>query len=186
MIQPTRTQVRATEYFDLPEYAQHELIQLIDGEVIVGMPPIPRHQDIVRELLVLLTLIARKIGGTVYSAPIEVMLDEVNVFEPDVLYIKPEGRCTVGDKRLTGPPDLVVEVLSPGTAKYDRQQKYQAYQRHGVTEYWIVDPIHETVEVYRLGDAGRFERLGAFSSTDTFESSVLGEMVSVEAIFTAL
>lgn len=183
MIQPTRTRINSTEYYALPEYAEHELIQLIDGEVIVGLPPIPRHQDIIREILILLGLIARKTGGIAYTAPIEVYLDEHNIFEPDVLYLKPDSQCVVGEKRLTGAPDLVVEVLSPGTAKYDRQQKYEAYQRHGVGEYWIVDPVHEVSEVCTLGDDGLFKRLGAFAGDDIFKSATLGEDVSVKPIF---
>jgi Uma2 family endonuclease len=185
MIQPTRTRITAAEYYQLPEYDQHDLIQLIDGEVIVGMPPIPKHQRIVREILVLVTLLARKIGGEAYTAPIEVYLDERNIFEPDVLYLKPDSRCTVGEKRLTGAPDLVVEVLSPATAKHDRQQKYQAYQQHGVGEYWIVDPVHDVIEVWTLGDDGLFKRQGVFGREDTFTSSTLGEKVTMQEIFAA-
>ena len=61
--------------------------------------------------------IARKLGGKALTSPIEVYLDENNVFEPDVIYLKPDSQCTVGEKRLTGAPELVVEVLSPSTAK---------------------------------------------------------------------
>lgn len=185
MIQPTRTRITAADYYQLPEYDQHDLIQLIDGEVIIGMPPIPQHQRLVREILFLLTGISRQRGGEAFSAPIEVYLDEHNIYEPDVLYLKPDSRCTVGDKRLTGAPDLVVEVLSPGTAKYDRQEKYQAYERHGVGEYWIVDPVHEVVEVWTLDEAGMFRRQGAFAGDDTFPSAILGEAVAVKAIFNA-
>jgi Uma2 family endonuclease len=185
MNQPTRTRITAIDYYQLPEYDQHDLIQLIDGEVIVGMPPIPKHQRIVREILVLLALLARKKGGEAYTAPIEVYLDERNIFEPDVLYLKPDSQCIVGEKRLTGAPDLVVEVLSPTTAKHDRQQKYQAYQQHGVDEYWIVDPVYEVIEVWTLGDDGLFQRQGVFGREDTFTSATLGEKVTMQEIFTA-
>lgn len=185
MLQPVRTRISATEYYQLPEYAQHDLIQLIDGEVIISMPPVPKHQRIVREVFFLLISISKNKGGEALSAPIEVQLDEHNVFEPDVLYLRPDSRCVVGEKRLTGAPDLVVEVLSPGTARYDRQQKYEAYQAHGVGEYWIVDPAHEVVEVWTLGAGGVFQRQGAFAGEDTFTSAVLGETVSAKAILGA-
>jgi len=185
MLQAARTRISAAEYYQLPEYTQRDLIQLIDGEVIIGMPPVPKHQDIVREVLILLGLLARQKGGKAYAAPIEVQLDDHNVFEPDVLYLRPGSRCAVGDKRLTGAPDLVVEVLSPGTARYDRQQKYEAYQAHGVGEYWIVDPAHEVVEVWTLGAGGAFQRQGAFAGEDAFRSVVLDETVSAKAIFGA-
>ncbi|MEM6281948.1 MAG: Uma2 family endonuclease [Chloroflexota bacterium] len=183
MIQPTRTRVRATDYYQLPEYADHDLIQLIDGEVIVSMPPIPKHQDIAGEIFYLFKTIARQSGARTFFSPIEVVLDEHNVFEPDVLYLKPDSACTVGEKRLSGAPDLVVEVLSPGTAKYDRQQKYEAYERHGVGEYWIVDPLHDIIEVWTLGEDGLFKRQGAYAGDDTFKSVTLNEDVSVKAIF---
>jgi Uma2 family endonuclease len=183
MVHPARLRISAKDYYQLPDYDQHDLIQLIDGEVIVHMPPVPRHQAIVREILILFALQARQTGGKAYSAPIEVYLDEYNIFEPDVLYLKPDSQCVVGEKRLTGAPDLVVEVLSPGTAKHDRQEKYQAYQQHGVGEYWIVDPVHAVVEVWTRGETGQFERQGAFAEADTFTSAILGEAIPVKAIF---
>lgn len=184
MVQPTRTRIKASDYFNMAEYEEHDLIQLIDGEVIIDMPPIPKHQDIVREILVLLTLIARKIGGKAYASPIEVYLDENNVYEPDVLYLAKDSQCTVGEKRLTGAPELVIEVLSPSTARYDRQQKYQAYETHGVAEYWIIDPIHETIEVWILNQNRQFERGGAYADDDSFKSATLGEKIEVKSIFT--
>ena len=173
----------ASDYYDLPEYQQHDLIQLIDGEVMIGMPPIPSHQAIVGEILFLLLVIARKTGGRAFTSPIEVFLDEHNIFEPDVLYLKPDSACVVEQKRLVGAPDMVVEVLSPGTAKYDRQQKYQAYEQHGVSEYWIVDPVHELIEVLTLGKDGQFRRQGTFAKGDTFQSETLGEKVVVTGVF---
>lgn len=185
MVQPTRTRINASDYFKMADYEQHDLIQLIDGEVIFDMPPIPKHQDIVREILVLLTLIARKIGGKAYASPIEVYLDENNVYEPDVLYLTANSQCTVGEKRLAGAPELIVEVLSPSTAKYDRQQKYQAYEKHAVAEYWIVDPVHETIEVWTLNQDGKFERQGAYADDNNFKSATLEENIDVKSIFTS-
>ncbi len=184
MIQPTRTRITAADYYDLPEYAQHNLIQLIDGEVIIGMPPIPRHQEIVGEIFFLLLTLAKRKGGKAYTSPIEVYLDEHNIYEPDVLYLMPDSACTVDEKRLTGAPDLVVEVLSPGTAKYDRGAKYTAYETHGVGEYWIVDPLHEVVEVWTQGATG-FDRQGAYAGEDTFPARTLGETVRVTTLFGA-
>ena len=180
--QPTQTRMRAEDYFRLPEYEQHDLIQLIDGEVVIGMPPIPKHQDIVGEIFFMLKTIVKKSGGRVFLSPIEVYFDTHDVYEPDVLYLKPDTACEVGEKRLLGAPDLVVEVLSPSTAKYDRQQKYGAYEQHGVSEYWIVDPAHGTVEVWALAEES-YQKQGVYAGEDTFESEVLGEAVSVKAFF---
>lgn len=186
MVTQPQTRITASAYYDLPDYAQHDFIQLIHGEVVIGMPPIPKHQRIVREILFLFMTLSRQKGGEAFDSPIEVYLDEQFVVQPDVLYLAPESQCHVGEKRLTGAPELVVEVLSPATAKYDRHEKYMAYERHGVREYWIVDPVHEVVEVYtQPANAQQFQRLGAFGQGDTFQSTVFNQAVSVTTFFAA-
>jgi len=182
MVHPIQVRIDAETYYQLPEYEQHSLIQLIDGEVVIGMAPKLKHQDIVRELIILFGLTARKTGGTAYNSPAEVYLDEHNVFEPDVVYLRPDTRCVREEGRMIGAPDLVVEVLSPSTAKYDREAKYKAYEQHGVDEYWIVDPAHELIEVWQQ-ESGRFNLLGAFAAGDVFPSRPLGADVAVEGIF---
>ncbi len=182
MVSQTPVRLAADDYFQLPDYTQHDLIQLIDGEVVIGVPPVPQHQAIVSEILFRFMTIAKVRGGRAFVAPVEVYLDEHNVFEPDVLYLAPDSRCVVGDKRLIGAPDVVVEVLSPSTAKYDRQEKYLAYERCGVREYWIVDPSHAVVEVWTLV-AGHFTRQGVYAGADTFSSPTLGETVVVSVLF---
>jgi Uma2 family endonuclease len=99
-----------------------------------------------------------------------------------VLYLTPDTACQIDDKRLTGAPDLVVEVLSPSTAKFDRQEKYQAYEANGVREYWIADPVHHVLEVWTR-DGDHFARQGVYAGEDSFTSQALGETVSVQAFF---
>lgn len=169
-IQP-KTRISATDYYQLAEYGQHELIQLIDGEVVISVPPIPKRQAIVGEILFIFLTQAKKQGGKAFTAPIEVYLDEHNIYEPDVLYLTPNTSCLVEEKRLTGAPDLVVEVLSPSTAKFDRQEKYKAYEKHGVREYWIVDAVHEVLEVWTRNNK-QFVRQGAYGVDDAFQSSI--------------
>jgi len=183
--QPIQTRITANEYYALPAYQEHDLIQLIAGEVVIGMPPILKHQTIIKKILALLLQFEASQGGVAFVAPTEVRLDDSNVFEPDVLYIKPDNLAITqqDEKRIVGVPDLVVEVLSPGTAKYDRQEKYQAYEANGVSEYWIVDPLHETIEVWTLNEDGHFDRQGAYARADTFPSRTLGEDISAESIF---
>lgn len=184
MVQPTRTRIRAAEYYDLPEYQQHDLIQLIDGEVVIGMPPILKHQTIIKKILLLLAQVEAQKGGIAYTAPTEVRMDDENIFEPDVLYITPENLSIAqqDEKRILGAPDLVVEVLSPSTAKYDRQEKYLAYERHGVREYWIIDPLHDVIEVW-VSESGHFQRQGAYAGEEAFVSRTLGKTISVKDIF---
>lgn len=85
MIQPIKTRILVTEYYQLPDYEKHDFIQLIDGEVMIGRSLTLKHQAIVRDLLLLLGLIARETGGTAFTAPTEVYLDVHNVYEPSTL-----------------------------------------------------------------------------------------------------
>lgn len=182
MVVQAQTRMTAADYYALPEYAQHTLIELIDGEVVIKVAPIPLHQQIVGNTHVVLWMIAKQQGGMVFLAPVEVYLDEYNIYEPDVVYLAPNSRCVVEEKRLMGAPDLVVEVLSPGTAKHDRETKFNAYQRHGVREYWIVDPANRYLEQWILQD-GAFVKGGTLIPGETFTSPVLGSSVEVSVIF---
>jgi Uma2 family endonuclease len=180
-----KTRITAEEYYQLPEYAEHNLIQLIDGEVIISMAPIPFHQTVVGNTHVVFWLFAKQHGGRTYTSPIEVYLDQYNIYEPDVVYISPESRCVVEEKRLSGAPDLVVEVLSPSSVKHNREKKFNAYQAHGVQEYWIADPVNISLEVWILRDS-LFVKVGTFVPGDTFESKVLkGQTIIVKDIFEA-
>ncbi len=178
MAEVIKKRVNATAYYQLSEYEESTLIQLIDGEIVIGLTPNTKHQKIVGEIMFLFMTVAKQKQGKAFVAPTEVYLDEFNIYEPDIVYLAPNSNCAVTEKRLVNAPDLVVEVLSPSTAKYDRGTKFQAYQEHGVDEYWIVDPVHETIEVWQL-TTNRFNLLGAFSSGDTFTSRPLGEDVKV-------
>jgi len=169
--------ITADEYFDSPAYAEHDFMQLIDGEMVIAMPPLPVHQLIVANILVMLWTYAKQHGGKAFVSPVEVRLDDGNVFEPDVLYLAPDTQCVVDSKRLIGAPDLVAEALSPSTAKYDRAAKFRAYQAAGVREYWIVDPSNVCLEIY-IQDGGRFVQYGIYEPRDMFTSPTLGGQTS--------
>lgn len=173
-----RIQMTAAEFLALPETSQPT--QLIDGEVIVSPSPIPAHQrSVLKSAQVLGALIP---DGEVFVSPIDVYLDDANVVQPDVLWASANGKCVIGEKYLSGPPDLIIEVLSPSTAREDRTVKFLLYEKYGVREYWIVDPA-KLVEVWVL-DGGRFVRQGIYKVDETFSSAVLGgKTVVVKTIF---
>lgn len=180
-VQP-KIRITAMDYYQLPEYAEFDLIQLIDGEVVIGTAKPIKHQGIVGNVMVFCWRIAKQQGGKTYVGPVEVYFDEHNVFEPDVLYLAPDSQCNLEEKRLVGAPELVVEVLSPGTAKHDREQKFHVYEKYGVLEYWIADAANITLEVWLLQD-GKFSKLGTFNADGTFDSPVLKTTVEVAALF---
>jgi Uma2 family endonuclease len=183
MTDMTQTRITAEDYFQLPEYEENEFIQLIDGEVILPVTtPELKHQYIVGEIFVILRNVAKKKKGRAVMAAAEVYLDENNIYQPDVFYLPPDTKCDTGKRRVTGAPELVVEILSPSTAKYDRTRKYSAYEANGVQEYWIVDPLNATLEIWTQGDDG-FIRQGVYDKDDSFESVVLKETINAAEIF---
>jgi Uma2 family endonuclease len=142
---------RASDYWQLPEGAPVELIR---GELVMSPAPKSSHQIIVGELYVRLHRAAAKGGGLCLAAPTDVILSDDTILQPDVLYVAKERRSIIGD-RVNGPPDLVIEVLSPGAERRDRVQKLDLYAQHGVPEFWIVDPRAQNIE-FLLLDQGRY------------------------------
>lgn len=99
-----RTRMTATEYLALPETTQP--MELINGIVRRSPSPTPHHQGITGNAYALLRSRARASGGRAYTAPIDVVLDDSQVLQPDVVYLVPESLCQITEQRLVGPPDL--------------------------------------------------------------------------------
>jgi len=154
--------------------------ELIAGEIIMSPAPQVPHQRISRKLLFLLRDIIP--NGEVWYAPTEVRINDQNVYQPDIFWISSNNDIVETVSGFVGVPDLVIEILSPGTAKYDKQGKFKAYEAAGVHEYWIADPANDLLEVWTL-EEDKFNRVGAFSDGDTFQSTVLGKTILLAAIF---
>jgi Uma2 family endonuclease len=169
----------AAQYLELPE--TNLPTELINGEVFRMPAPQLNHRDVV--LQTALFLKQRITTGKVYVAPVDVYLDELNVVQPDVLWIAPDNnRCvSIDGKFLRGAPDLVIEVFSPGTARRDKRDKFRLYQKYGVREYWMIDPVEQFIEVWQLVE-GKFVPLDVYGPGETFVSPLLGE-VNVTSIF---
>ncbi len=174
MAEQIKTRMTATEFVQLPE--TNLPVQLLDGEVIeMGAPELP-HQDIVLNAGIFLRQQAKELGGKAYVAPVDVYFDELNMPQPDVLWLAPDTKCEmVGTQRLSGAPDLIVEVLSPSTAAMDRKKKFRLYEKYGVREYWIIDPRDQLVEVWQHHD-GRFVLLDVYEVGETFTSALIGSV----------
>jgi len=159
--------------------------EIIDGVLYMAPAPNDFHQEIVALIIFYLMPYVKLAGrGRVLAAPIDVALDSRSVVQPDVLVLL-EEKGTTKHKPLqtTRPPDLAIEVASPGTARYDRQKKYHAYARAGVKEYWIVEPTKYSVEVFIL-EEGEYHSLGVFSGEQTLPSLVVPDFsVQVQRFF---
>jgi Uma2 family endonuclease len=160
------------------------LYELIDGEFFVTPSPNILHQRVTRELGVRLANYLQRSGaGEVLFAPTGVRLDDASVLEPDLLVVLREHAAIVGTQVIEGPPDLVVEVLSPGTARRDIGLKREKYRSRRIREYWIVDPVNGNVEVLVLEDEADV-LFGRFTRKSTLRSSVLPDLeISLADVF---
>jgi Uma2 family endonuclease len=137
------------DYAKLPEGAP---IQLINGEFVESPAPTITHQTVIKVLFRAADELERQGKGTAFFAPVDVYLGETETYQPDVVFISSSRSAIIGEKKIEGAPDIVMEILSPSTAYYDLRHKKQVYGETGVLEYWIVDPMERTVEVYTNRD----------------------------------
>ena len=148
--------------------------ELIDGEVYMTPSPSRKHQQALGNIyFAVRTFAEERDAGEVYFAPFDVVFDERNALQPDLLFVRKDRLKLIGHAHVKGAPDLVVEVLSPSTASYDRETKLQVYARAGVSEIWFVDPERRTVEVLNLGADKRYVLSGKFSGEASVISAVL-------------
>jgi Uma2 family endonuclease len=125
--------------------------ELHEGELSVTPSPGRRHQTILGRLFVLLTLHVRASGhGEVFVSPFDVIMTNITVVEPDIIYVDDERLRIVSERGVEGSPTLAIEVISPYSKSIDRRRKTALYAAHDVTWYWIVDPDARTIEAYRL------------------------------------
>jgi len=136
------------DYALTPEGTRYELLE---GELHMTPAPNTLHQRISRAVFDLIEdWVKKKSLGEVFYSPIDVLLSRENVVQPDLLFISTGRRGIISERGVEGPPDLVVEILSPSTRNRDVDLKHRLYAQYGVREYWIVDPQGQTVEVAAL------------------------------------
>jgi Uma2 family endonuclease len=160
--------------------------ELIDGDHYVTPAPKTKHQIVSSNLLRILgNFVHDRRLGQVLTAPTDVVLSDLDVVQPDLLFISAARASIISEKNIQGPPDLVIEILSETTRRTDEVIKRKQYERFGVSEYWIVDPELETAKVYRLTGQG-FQRTAelAKESGDTLSTPILPNLqLPLAAIF---
>jgi Uma2 family endonuclease len=150
--------------------------ELYDGEVYVVPSPIPLHQIVSARLHLVLEEYTRVHGGVVLYAPLDIVLTDFDVVQPDLLLFTRDRQHLVNPRVVTRhAPDLAVEILSPSTAGNDRGRKMQLLARHLVREYWLVDPQGISIEVYRL-TANGFALASTAGPVDRVQSPLLPEL----------
>jgi Uma2 family endonuclease len=157
---PATAKLTYEDYCLLPEDGKRH--EIIDGEHFVSPAPSLKHQSVSMNLSVLLARHSRLQHGRLFAAPVDVLLSEHDIVQPDLVYVTPRRAAILTTANLQGPPDLVIEIVSESTRRNDVVRKRKLYERAEVAEYWIVDPEVETVSVYRRsGD--RLERTAELS-----------------------
>ena len=179
-----RTRFTYEDYLNTPDDVRYELL---DGELVMAPSPSMRHQRIAGRMFVALQpYVERMELGQAYIAPVDVVLwdgDKADVMQPDLLFVSAARAGIVTEANVQGAPDLVIEILSPSTESRDRGYKRRRYARHGVREYWLVDPDAKSVEVLLLGE-NDYEVAGTYGPGQTLASPTMaGLAIEVGEVF---
>jgi Uma2 family endonuclease len=150
--------------------------EIFEGELIVTPSPIVKHQIVSANLFGLLyNYIKSNNLGTLLAAPMDVYFNEETVVEPDLLFVSNKRSHILEERRINGAPDLIIEILSPGTAERDRGFKFRHYEKESVQEYWIADPEEETLEIFVLQE-NSFTLFEKFSNNDVVSPPLFSEL----------
>ena len=169
------------DYAALPDDGNR--YEIIAGVLYMTPAPGTGHQSISARVVTFLVTHVEFAGlGRVFAAPVDVELAPDTVVQPDIVVVLSANLHRITPSRIIGAPDLVVEILSPGTAGYDRREKQDAYARSGVGEYWVVDPGAQTVELLTL-DQGGYRSHGVFRGQARLPSSAVTLPVPIERFF---
>ena len=156
---PHSSKVTYEDYVTLPDDGRR--YEILDGELAVSPSPSSAHQRVSENLGGLLyTWVKTHRLGRIWRAPLDLILADTVVVQPDIMYVSPERASIVTDRGIEGAPDLVVEILSRSTGRRDRGAKKRIYARHGVGRYWLVDPEACTLEIFALRE-GKHEQVAA-------------------------
>ncbi|WP_199613579.1 Uma2 family endonuclease [Paenibacillus alkalitolerans] len=169
------------EIYDVPE--RYEII----GGIRYDLKPSPKldHQILVTKLWQHLNFSCHP-NGIVVVSPMDVHLDEANIVQPDIIFISNDSLGIIRGKEIHGVPDLLIEILSPLTGARDKTLKKHLYEKFGVKEYWIVDPVIKTVDRFVLKDQ-LLHLKATYTEEDLLTSDVFACIsIDLQAVFAEL
>ncbi len=162
------------------------LYEILNGILVRKSAPHILHQRISQKLNRLFeNYVLPKQLGEVFTAPVDVVLSEVNAPQPDLIFISTANANIIDEVEgiVNGAPDLVVEIISPSSIKRDRIEKKAIYEQFGIPEYWLIDPNNQSIEIYTLKE-GKYELHAFADATEKVQSAVIaGLEVEAGAIF---
>ena len=164
------------DLFTLPDDGTR--YEISDGELYEMPAPRSAHAVAIFALIRLLLPLIDRLGGTILTAPLDVFFAGANPVEPDLVVFFPGGRARLVGRGVEGPPDLLIEVLSPSNRAHDQVRKRALYANGGVREYWIVDPDAASIEIVGA-DGETVQRAAATTNVSvTLRSPLLGDLVA--------
>jgi Uma2 family endonuclease len=167
MSAPQLAPFTAADYREMPDDGRR--YQLVEGELFIAPAPNTFHQFVQKNLLCLLhNFLLRHPLGTVLGAPCDVYLDDLNIFQPDVLYVSREHAARIHDDGIHGAPDLAIEILSPSSAALDRRKR-GLLAKAGAVEFWQIDPALRQIQRFVLAESAA-KPVALIDEPETFAS----------------
>ena len=169
-------------YEDYLKLEDDNRYEVINGRLYEMPAPTPWHQKISARIFLIISKFLKE--GELYYSPIDVVLSEDMVLQPDIVYISKENLGIIGEKAIMGAPDLVVEIVSPSTTRRDTVVKKGIYEDFSVKEYWIVYPGEKAMEVWALNESGKYELCSFAEKEGKVKSKVLeGLEIDLKEVF---
>jgi len=169
-------------YKDYLSWQFQERVELLRGYIArIAPAPSRRHQEVSGQLFLQIGNFLKGQSCHLYSAPFDVRLNADTVVQPDLCIVCDTSK--LDEQGCNGAPDLIIEVLSPGNSRKERKEKFELYEEHQVQEYWIVEPVDESIIVYTLRD-GKYTGSKPYVPGETVTSALLpGLELGLEEIF---
>lgn len=163
-------------YQDYLCFSEDKRYEIVDGELYMVPAPLIVHQVSLGKLFRLLSeMVEEKKAGKVFIAPVDVVLSDEDIVQPDLLFISNNRLGIITDKYISASPDLVVEILSPFNRHRDLQIKKKLYEKYGVNEYWIVDPEAKSIQIFQMQKEG-LQAFRTFTRSMRILSPLFGEL----------
>ncbi|MEK6738140.1 MAG: Uma2 family endonuclease [Planctomycetota bacterium] len=164
---------KKTTYADYVKIDDNNRYEVYNGELRMVPAPSTDHQFISRDLEILVwNFVSQKGLGEVLDAPVDVVFDDEEVYQPDLVFIKRDRQGIIKRDAIHGVPDLVMEIVSPSSVFYDTVEKKEIYRKYGVNEYWLVFPDEKAIEVFVL-ENGEYQEFCRFKKNGCVTSKIL-------------
>lgn len=172
-------------YEDFLEQFAGESAEWVYGKVVRMSPVDEKHNDLSVFLILLFTnyLTYAKINGRVFHNPMVMRISEDALGRsPDIQVVLPDNPAKIEGSQICGAADLVIEIISPGSHRRDRVEKFSEYEKGGIKEYWIIDPVRKETLFYQLNEVGEYDHIYV-PEGESYQSKVLDRLVIEVDIF---